>query len=94
MQMALIISTLLLIGIYATLCYNNVSEYSLLMGLAFNTILLLRIKYTVTRFLRGEILPLYLYLLWLYIYPQDEHLYKIPILLSCIGKVYLLCSNP
>ena len=98
--MTLIISTLLVLGIYGTLCYNKIPVYFLLLGLAFNTILLIRIfvgfgmKYTVTRFMRGEILPLYLYLLWLYLYPQEEHLYKIPIILSCIGKIYLLCSNP
>lgn len=37
---------------------------------------------------------MYLYLLWLVLYPQDEHLYRLPLLLSCIGKVYLLFTTP
>lgn len=100
MQTTLILSTLFQIGLYAILCFNNLPQYLLMLGFLFNTILLLRIfvgfglKYTLSRFAHGEILPLYLYLCWLYLYPQDEHLYQIPIILSCTGKVYLLFTNP
>ena len=100
MQITLIVSTLFQLGVYALLCFNGVPQFYLVVGFLFNSILLIRIffgfglKYTLSKLARGEILPLYLYLLWLAFYHQDEHLYQIPIMLSCTGKLYLLFTNP
>lgn len=100
MQATLILSALFLLALYALLCYNNLAQWTLVLGLIFNCVLLIRIflgfglKYTMSRLARGEMLPMFLYLLWLALYPQDEHVYKIPILLSGIGKIYLLFTTP
>ena len=35
-----------------------------------------------------------MYIAWLYIFPRQEHIYILPILLSNMGKCYLLLTNP
>lgn len=35
-----------------------------------------------------------LYIMWLIVFPQDEHLFALPLILSNIGKCYLLCTTP
>ncbi len=98
--MNLMISSLLQVGCYIILNYYSLSNYFLLIALALNIVVLIKIlsgfglKYTLIRLGRGEILPLTLYMAWLIVYNQDEHLYRIPIILSCIGKTYLLFSVP
>ena len=49
-------------------------------------------KYAVTRLMCGEILSLYLYWLWFCVFPQSELLYVIPMMLSIIGKTYLMVT--
>ena len=71
-----------------------------LLALLINLLMLFRIfvsfglKYTVYRLSRGEIFPLLLYLAWLLAFPRQEPLYTLPVLLSNIGKCYLLLTPP
>lgn len=94
------ISSLLQVSCYILFNYFSRPHYFLLVALGLNVVVLGKIlsgfglKYTLTRLGRGEILPLTLYMAWLVLYYQDEHLYRIPIILSCIGKTYLLFSVP
>ena len=71
-----------------------------ILALVINTLMLARIltgfgvRYTWYRLTRGEIIPQYLLLIWLFFYPQQEYLYSIPLMLSNIGKCYLLLNTP
>jgi len=76
MQPTLVLSAFTHLGLYTLLTYNNLSNYYILLGFVFNIILLAQIfiefgiKYTVNRLLKGEILPFFLYMVWLILYPQ------------------------
>lgn len=77
MHLVLILSTILHTSIYSLLYIYDLTVYYQCLAALLNLLMLLRIlssfglMYTLNRLCRGEILPLSMYLLWLWFFPQE-----------------------
>lgn len=92
--------TLIHLGLLISSLVFKLSYYEFVVASIVNSSMLLIIicrfgaKYAMIRLMCGEIMPLYLYMVWLYAFPQPEYIYIIPLFLSSLGKTYLMCTSP
>lgn len=98
MQITLVLSTIGHLVLYSILYCYGLAQVYILVGALLNLAMILKIfiefgfKYLTQRLCRGEITPFFCYLCWITWFWQPEHLFILPIFMSCIGKTYLLIT--
>ena len=96
----LLTASLFVLSIYFLFFFLSIPCFEQIIGFTLNLLMIIiiifRFGFNIAkkRLLAGEILPSMFYISWLFFYPHPEFIYTLPLIISFVGKIYLLTSHP